>query len=69
MRAVFTKAISNIKITKEEKEVLLKADEILQNIFKTLDNNDYLGDDMCELCTALDRIDLECIVNNFLEVE
>ena len=69
MRAILQQVVSNIKITEEEKNILLKADKILKDIFKTLDTNDYIGDDMSELFNSLEPIDLEYITHNYLELE
>ena len=69
MRAVFTTVVSDIKITREEQETLLKADKILNDIFETLFNNGCLNDDMTELFNLLEKRDLNYIINNFLEVE
>ena len=69
MRAVFTTVVSDIKITREEQETLLKADKILNDIFETLFNNGCLNDDMTELFNILEKRDLNYIINNFLEVE
>ena len=69
MRAILQQVVSNIKITEEEKNILLKADKILKDIFKTLDINDYIGDDMSELFNSLEPIDLEYITHTYLELE
>lgn len=69
IRAIFQQVVSNIKITEEEKNILLKADKILKDIFKTLDTNDYIGDDMSELFNSLEPIDLEYITHMYLELE
>lgn len=69
MKAVFTTVVSDIKITREEQETLLKADKILNDIFETLFNNGCLNDNMTELFNLLESRDLNYIINNFLEVE
>ena len=66
MKPVFKKTLTDVKITKEEKETLLKADKILDDIYETLYQND-LDDEMEELLEALKEINsIEEIVNVYL---
>jgi len=70
MKPIFAKTVTNIKITKEEKETLLKADKILDDIYNTLYQNDLendLDNEMKELLEALEEINsIEEIVNVYL---
>lgn len=72
MKAVFQTMLTGIKITKAERDIILAADKIFNDIVKTIEKTDANNLDfrMEELCSELEGIDLEYLLNNYpIEVE
>lgn len=70
MKAMFQNMLTGIKITKTEKDIILTANKIFDDIFGTLEKTSYLDDRMAELYSELEGLDLEYLLNNFpIEVE
>ena len=70
MKAVLEHVLIGVKITKAEKDIILTANKIFDDIFKTLCKTNHLDDTMVELYNELEDLDLEYFLNNFpIEVE
>lgn len=70
MKAVLEHVLTGVKITKAEKDIILTANKIFDDIFKTLSKTNHLDDTMVELYNELEDLDLEYFLNNFpIEVE
>ena len=72
MKAMFQNMLTGIKITKAERDIILAADKIFNDIIKTIEKTDANNLDyrMEELYAALEDLDLEYYLNNFpIEVE
>lgn len=72
MEAIFQHMLTGVKITKAERDIILAADKIFDDIVRTIDkteskNLDYRVDELYEELTDLD---LGYFLNNFpIEVE
>lgn len=70
MKAILEHVLTGVKITKAEKDIILTANKIFDDIFKTLSKTNHLDDTMIELYNELEDLDLEYFLNNFpIEVE
>lgn len=70
MKAMFQNMLTGIKITKTEKDIILTANKIFEDMLGTLEQTNYLDDRMSELFNELEGLDLEYLLNNFpIEVE
>lgn len=70
MKAMFQNMLTGIKITKAERDIILTANKIFEDMLGTLEQTNYLDDRMSELFNELEGLDLEYLLNNFpIEVE
>lgn len=70
MKAMFQNMLTGIKITKAERDIILTANKIFEDMLGTLEQTNYLDDRMSELFNELEDLDLEYLLNNFpIEVE